>query len=397
VLLAACRLLAMPDFAMKIYDLQWFTTYGMDYQQAAEALRADGIDTVLTGNRIDPLPSSGVDQTSYLEAYGSRLATYSDQAWVQALKEAGLTVFQTTATFFDPAALEQFPDARPINALGEPDTGFDWYTGICPTHDDYQDRKYERLAQVAEELQPDGFFLQFFRFPGFWENWTWNPDYQFSDRDLWCFCDRCRSLFAVSIGASLPSGDQPPGTHEILDHLAEFWNQWRCRRIFHLMGRLRRKIGANDRGTTMMLNTLPFPASDFGGIDVRRTIAGQDLSLLRDVVDRFELMTYLQILNRPLSWLAESVEDARRQVGDSSEIVCTLQVAPLYTSGIHADRNRRKTISSQDLVDAASTALEAGADGLVFYHWTDFLDDEAAGGDKRKALREITNAEKAGA
>ena len=37
-------------------------------------------------------------------------------------------------------------------------------------------------------------------------------------------------------------------------------------------------------------------------------------------------------------------------------------------------------------------ALAAGADGLVFYHWTDFLEDEAQGGHKRAVLREIASA-----
>ena len=40
----------------------------------------------------------------------------------------------------------------------------------------------------------------------------------------------------------------------------------------------------------------------------------------------------------------------------------------------------------------ARAALEAGADGLVFYHWTDFLEDEAQGGRKREVLREVTGA-----
>ena len=49
------------------------------------------------------------------------------------LRAAGMRVYQTTALFFDPALLASFPDARPINAHGEPDTGFDWYRGVCPT------------------------------------------------------------------------------------------------------------------------------------------------------------------------------------------------------------------------------------------------------------------------
>ena len=38
--------MADRSIAMKVYDLQWFTTYGLDYDEAATALCADGVDTV---------------------------------------------------------------------------------------------------------------------------------------------------------------------------------------------------------------------------------------------------------------------------------------------------------------------------------------------------------------
>ena len=114
---------------MKVYDLQWFTTFGMGYEQAVEALVADGIDTVLTQNRIDPLPASGVDQQDYLARFGDLLATFEDEQWVDALKRHGLRVLQTTATLFDPPALQRFSDARPTDANGQPDPGIDWYVG----------------------------------------------------------------------------------------------------------------------------------------------------------------------------------------------------------------------------------------------------------------------------
>jgi hypothetical protein len=122
---------------------------------------------------------------------------------------------------------------------------------------------------------------------------------------------------------------------------------------------------------------------------VRRTVAAQDLALLAGRVDRFELMTYLQILARPVDWIATAVADARRQLPAGREVVCTLQVAPLYTEGVHAGRGRTAAIAAGDLASAARRALEAGVDGLVFYHWTDFLADEAQGGRKRSVLREI--------
>lgn len=381
----------MTHISMKVYDLQWFTTYGMDYTEAAERLAGDGVDVVLTQNRLDPLPSSGVDQSAYLAAYGDRLATYDDQLWVEACRAAGMQVHQTSATFFDPAALEIFPDARPVNALGQPDHGFDWYTGVCPTHEDYLHWKIARIRSAVAAYRPEAMFLQFTRFPGFWENWTWNPDYVFTDADRYCFCDRCRALFAEATGFVLPAGDIATQAQAILAQAPESWNAWRAQRLKDDIQQIAQAL--EPLGTPpFTLNTLAFPRSDFGGLDVRRTIVAQDLALLSDTFATFELMTYLQILHRPASWIREVVADARAQIGPDNRIVTTLQVAPLYTEGIHAARRRPHDVTADDLLEAGNVALESGVDGLVFYHWTDFLDDEAAGGRKRAVLRKLARS-----
>jgi hypothetical protein len=380
--------IATPHIGMKVYDLQWFTTFGLEPATAARMLRDDGVDTVLVSNRIDPLPNSGVDQRDYLTAAATRLAAYDDRVWSEALRDAGLQVYQTTATFFDPPALERIPDAWPIDADGAPEAGFDWYLGVCPPDDAYLAWKIDRVRRVVDELRPDGFFLSFTRFPGFWENWT--PDYRFTNADRFCFCPRCRARFAETTGIVLPPGDAAAQARFILDRHGDAWTDWRCDQIVGAIGRISAAASEVVPGLPIMLNTLAFPASDFDGLNVRREIAAQDLTRLSAVVDRFELMTYLQILRRSPEWLGPVVADARRLAPDRP-LYCTLQVAPLYTEGVHAGRERASDITADDLERAGRAALDAGADGLVFYHWTDFLLDEAAGGRKRQVLRALAH------
>jgi hypothetical protein len=378
----------MTTIAMKVYDYQWSTTFGMEPAAAAAELVRDGVDTVLVRNQIDPLPTSGVDQAAYLGS-GERPSLASDRRWSDALREAGLRVYQTTALFFDPDLLREFADARPVDAAGNAHRGFDWYLGVCPTHEGYLAAKIARLRQVVATLAPDGLFLSFARYPGFWENWV--PGYAFGDADRYCFCSRCREGFAAAQGIDLPVGDAAAQARFILDEHGAAWTAWRCARIVAVIARIAAAVRAERAELAIMLNTLPFPATDFGGVAARREIAAQDLSRLRQVVDRFELMTYLQILDRPDTWLAPVVAAARREAPDRP-LLCTLQVAPLYTDGSHAGRGRAREITAADLAASARAALAAGADGLVFYHWTDLLEDEAAGGSKRAVLREIAHA-----
>ena len=375
-----------PSIAMKVYDYQWSATFGMDAGSAAAELARDGIDTVLIRNQIDSLPSSGVDQEAYL-ASSAFSAGSADRAWSDALRDAGMRVYQTTALFFDPALVARFPDARPVDAHGALSQGFDWYLGACPTHAGFLEEKVARIRRVVRELRPDGYFLSFTRFPGFWENWV--PDYRFTAADRFCFCDRCRALFARDLELELPTGDAARQARFILDAHGEAWTAWRSARIVAAIERIAAAIRAERGAMPLMLNTLPFPAGDFGGLDVRREIAAQDLARLRNVIDSLELMTYLQILNRPDAWLQPVLDDARGLVPDRP-LLCTLQVAPLYTEGVHAGRGRAEEITAGDLARTARAALAAGADGLVFYHWTDFLVDEAEGGAKREVLRGLT-------
>jgi hypothetical protein len=371
---------------MKVYDYQWSTTFGMTPAAAAAKLTADGVDTVLVRNQIDPLPTSGVDQEVYLDGEAPSIA--ADRAWSDALRAAGRRVNQTTALFFDPELLRAFPDAKPIDADGNPDRGFDWYLGVCPTHDGYLTAKIERLQRVVTELAPDGLFLSFTRFPGFWENWV--PDYSFSNVDRFCFCPRCRSRFITERQIDLPAGDTAAQARTILGQHGPAWTAWRCAQVRAAIDRIAAAVRAKRPNTSIMLNTLAFPVSDFVGLDARREIAAQDLTLLSRIVDRFELMTYLQILRRSDDWLKPVVEDARRAAPDRA-LLCTLQVAPLYTEDVHAERGRKESVTADDLDRAARAALDAGADGLVFYHWTDFLEDEAGGGRKRAMLRSLTH------
>jgi hypothetical protein len=379
----------MATFAMKVYDLQWHTTFGMSYDEAARSLVADGFDTVIAANQIDPLPQSGVDQTAYLERHRQALASYRDSDWVAALNRHGLRVLQTSAVLFDPPSLERFPDARPIDAAGQPEAMTDWYVGICPTHDGYLAQKLERLRSVTRELRPDGLFLQFMRYPGFWEDWTGGSDQTFGDADEFCFCDRCLEHFREATGIEVAGQTTAERASAILRQHRGAWDAWRCQRIAAIV-RTIRKIATEIRpGLSITLNTLPFPPSDFRGRDARRTIAAQDLALLAKDVDSFELMTYLQILKRPVEWIDEAVGAARATI-DRRRLLCTLQVAPLYTDGMHRRKARAADVSADELLAAGERALRAGADGLVFYHWTDFLEDQAQGGSKRDALRWLT-------
>lgn len=79
-----------------------------------------------------------------------------------------------------------------------------------------------------------------------------------------------------------------------------------------------------------MLNILPFSAGDIDS--AREKVFGQNIESLASVVDMFEVMTYHQILRRPICWIPPAGEEVKRRSG--LKTLCTIQSKPIYLDGI---------------------------------------------------------------
>ncbi|MCC6945148.1 MAG: hypothetical protein IT335_11265 [Thermomicrobiales bacterium] len=361
--------------AITIDDQQWSTIYGLHHVSAAAALRDLGVDSVV------------VRAPSPVRSASNPRDILADRPWVESLQDAGLRVFVAIELFDDRALLERFPDARPVNALGEQSWAPPLDGAICPTHDGVIELLSTHIATLLDVLSPDGATLRSAHFPGFWPDWTIEPDYPFSGEDQWCFCDRCRAAFAADAGITLSGVSIGSDAAGILALHRQPWLIWRARRLTLAIDRVLTASGARSRGIETMLATLPFVAADFGGIDVRRTIGGQDLAMLAGAIDTFELVTEMQVLNRHPVWLGQVVREAIRQLPGSRSVLCALQISPH-----HQGRNRASQIAVGDLSVTADAIRQAGADGLVLSSWTDLLADQSAGGRKTELVREIIAA-----
>ena len=358
--------------AITIDDYQWHTIYGLDADAAAGTLRALGVDSVIL--RATSSPGSPPPRSTALD----------ERMWITTLQQHGLRVFVAIELFQDRTLLERFPDARPVSALGEECWGEPLDGALCPTHEGVLDALSVVAADVVERLAPDGLTLRSAHYPGYWPQWTSEPDYVFSGEDHWCFCQRCRSAFAADAGVSLSGISAGSDAAGILALHLQPWRIWRARRLTLAIDRVLSASGARTRGLESMLATLPFSANDFGGIDVRRTVGGQDLGMLAGSIDAFALMTALHTLNRPVDWLNEVVRDAVRQLPGSRSVLCELQIGPHPL-----DRNRDHPIDVGEIAIVADAIRRAGADGMILSSWTELLSDQSAGGSKTELVREI--------
>lgn len=368
--------------AVKNYGPDWYTRFGLSYAQAASTMRRQAIDLAVVQNVIDPLPTTAVEQ-QIPPKYADRFARYSDRKFRIALRETGIRYFEASACFFGPERLLQWPDLLPMDARGRPMEQVGWYIGLCPSSGDYNASRLDRLEQVVRQMEPDGIFLAWIRFPGFWELWT--PETTREEIAEFCFCQRCRRRFQDEADVSLRGGDVRQQARQIQAEFREQWTDWKCAIIADFVHDVRERVNQVRPGTQIMINALAFGRSDYG--DVAREVCGQGIEELSAVSDIIEFMFYHQILRRqPGPWIRSVMQEARQRTDRT--LLADVQSKADYLDPIYAAGRREPVVTHEEFVEALRATLESPADGLMVYHWKDFLEEEAAGDTcKTDALR----------
>lgn len=361
---------------VKIYSLDWYLAYGLDYDEAAATLAEHGFTFVIAQNRYLPMTNSAVESEISPEQ-ASRFEQYSDVKFVNALRAHGIEYWAAANIFFDTETLTRHPDAVPVDAAGNRAEMIDWYLGSCPTHGPYIEEKLNQLAHASAELNPDGVFLGFTRFPGFWE--TWMPEDRREQKPEFCYCDRCLSAFARASGLSMPPGPIADRAQWIERASYQDFVGWKGDVIRDVIARIGEVVRRHQPTARIMLNTLPFRPEDFERAGVE--VFAQDWRKLAEVVDVFELMTYHQILGRDPDWILSVIEAFKATVDRPA--VCTIQTDPLYTHGMHAGRGRASELPADEFRSALETAWTSSADGIVVFTWSQLLHDLAAGDSRR--------------
>jgi len=362
---------------VKVYDLDWYGRWGLSAAQLARLLQNWGIDFVLTQSQRMPMADSAV-RSSVPAAQRERLSCYDERATREALGAAGIGFWPTLCTFFEPAALTSHPELRPVSAEGRPMGQTDWYVGLVPGDAGWLERQCERVAQTTAALQPDGVFLSFCRWPGFWELWT--PQFERSAAADYSYDAGTLDRFVAETGAALPSREPREAAGWIAAHAREAWTRWKCGVIVETV----RALGAAARGgqpsAQVMVNTLPFAPRDWA--DARTEVFGQDVDALAKVVDAFEVMTYHQILIRSVGWIGQRGSQVKAATGRPT--YCTIQAAPLYLTGQHRKANRHDQLDADEFGRALLAARDAQVDGVIVFTLSDLLREALGDNDLRR-------------
>jgi len=376
---------------VKIYDNDWFLKYRLGYREAARLLRDWGVSFVLAQSRFLPMPDSAVESEVPPDLAGL-YASCDDRAFRDALADEGIDYWAAACMFFDPQALQADPSLRPLGSDGLPMEKIDWYVGIPPSMERFIARKVAAIEGAVRELEPAGVFLSFTRWPGFWE--LWGPPHTRYDFPEYSFDIHTLDRFVAEAGVGLPTREPAQAAAWIGAHAREGWTSWKCRVVVEVIRQVKAACRRVKRDVRIMLNTVPFGRDDFD--QAQEEVFGQRVEWLADVVDIFEVMTYHQILKRPVGWIPRIGEEVRRRSGRTT--VCTLQARPLYLDGLYARDRRSPTLDPGEFAEAVRAVEGSGVDGVVVFVWSDLLEEVLRNNDTRRvdALRAAAEGRRAG-
>jgi len=351
---------------VKIYDNDWFLKHRMVPEQAADVLAGMGATFVIAQSRFLPMQDSAVERQ--VRETGGRYESLDDAAFRDALRERGIAYFGCLNICFDPAFALRHPELLPVDQFARTEEKQDWYIGLSPDRKENLDHKRALLERAVTALDPDGIHLGFVRWPGFWEIWL--PDVHREEMPEYCYSPATLKRFCEAVNVDLPLMDASASARLIAQRYRREWRDWKCGMTADAIGQMRKAVQNKRPGTAIAINTLPFFQSDFD--NAVEEVFGQDIKLLSQVVDVFEVMSYHQILRRDAKWPAAVGNAVKRRTNQN--VICTLQAKALYLEGMHAGRGRSTKISADEF-DLAVDELERSAvDGMCVFTFSQLLD-----------------------
>lgn len=359
----------MKRVLAKCYGGDWLTTYGLDEVGAAARLASHGVDSAIIENRVLRTAHTAITQHGFPDAY-------DDDRFRDALRERGIGHYEKMSMFFRPEMLDEMPDLRPIDRFGRPMQQDGWYVGLCPTSSEYLALAEERAEQITTRFRPDGFFVSFIRFPGFWA--TWGLDTRREDILEYCFCERCLATFTEATGIETPGSSILERSTDILLTKRAEWTEWKQNHIAACLQRVASAIRRANPTTRILVNGLALLRSDFD--DVVGEVLAQDLHKLANIADEIELMAYHQVMQRPLDgWVQPLVAEVSESC--DVDLFVTLQLRASYLEDRYLAAGRAREVTTAEILDGLRVVAETTACGVALYRWEDLLemspDDEA--------------------
>ena len=201
--------------------------------------------------------------------------------------------------------LRDRPELWPILETGEKRPIMEWYIGVTPTFDDYNQSRLDEIERIMRDHELDGMCLDFVRWPLHWELELrpGAPEPLQSSFDahtlarFWEFAGR----------------EQPSQFHTVPDMaqhiLTEFHDQWvdfKCKVVADFVALARERV--KSQHSSAQIGAYLVAAPD----DQRAALVGQRVRDLHAVTDFLAPMVYHPVLHQRPAWVDATIDEMVR-------------------------------------------------------------------------------------
>ncbi len=210
-------------------------------------------------------------------------------------RKEGIKVYAELTVFQGDYLWREYPQSRPVQADGKPLNKIKWYAGICPNQNWLREKKLNEIKEITG-LPVDGVFLDFIRYPCYWEV----PEPRL---DQTCFCPVCLKKFADYTSLSYPrhTASVRSKARWILEKHKKKWTDFKCRVIAEFLKEC--KVILSKKNMLLGFFGVPWREEEKGG--AIKNIVGQDYGLLSLYADIISPMAYHRLCQKAPEWVGE--------------------------------------------------------------------------------------------
>lgn len=263
----------------------------------------------------------------------------------RALQIAGIKRFAEIPLFVGEKHWERDPECQPVARSGRKVKKQGWYAPVCPNTEWLQKDKLETILRLIREQEVDGIWLDFVRYPVFWEE---VPPFLVDT----CFCPVCLSRFEKKTGLHPEGSTTQEKADWILTQHTEEWYRFRADSILEYVQTVANEVRKAKPGVVVGAFLIPWREDEHE--QALYHIAGQDPKGFAGIVDVLSPMLYFHELGRPATWVSERVSELNR--GVSVPILPIVQCFDLPDA-----------IPTGDLQTALAQGLAAPSKGIILF------------------------------
>jgi uncharacterized lipoprotein YddW (UPF0748 family) len=269
----------------------------------------------------------------------------SSPALRRALGISGIKRYAEFPIFVGKKHWEQDPECQPVASNGRKIKAQGWYAPVCPSTDWLRKEKLETLLRVLRDQELDGVWLDFIRYPVYWEE---VPPFLAET----CFCSRCLAGFGKKTGLRPEGNTLAEKAEWILRGHPSEWRRWRADNILEFVSVVSREAKKVSASVQVGAFVLPWKEDDYDNALYR--IAGQDIGGFAQIVDRLSPMVYFHELGQKASWVEERAASIARET--------KIPVLPILQCF-----DQPTALKPGDLEEAIQASLKAPSAGVILF------------------------------